>query len=111
WTLISLFDGAGAMVSPIAGTQITANFGDDGALAGSAGCNDYTGSANTVAGTISIATGAATRKFCAEPAGIMDQEALYLALLPTAATYTVENGQLTLAAGNGQPVAIYVAAQ
>ncbi|MCB0024640.1 MAG: META domain-containing protein, partial [Caldilinea sp.] len=76
-----------------------------------AGCNDYTGSANTVAGTISIATGAATRKFCAEPAGIMDQEALYLALLPTAATYTVENGQLTLAAGNGQPVAIYVAAQ
>ncbi|MCB9122255.1 MAG: transporter substrate-binding domain-containing protein [Caldilinea sp.] len=111
WTLISLFDGAGAMVSPIAGTQITANFSDDGALAGSAGCNDYTGSANTVAGTISIATGAATRKFCAEPAGIMDQEALYLALLPTAATYTVENGQLTLAAGNGQPVAIYVAAQ
>ena len=111
WTLISLFDGAGAMVSPIAGTQITANFGDDGTLAGSAGCNDYTGSVSTAAGTISVATGATTRKFCAEPAGVMDQEALYLALLPTTATYTVENGQLTLAAGNGQPVAIYVAAQ
>lgn len=111
WTLISLFDGAGAMVSPIAGTQITANFTADGTLAGSAGCNDYTGSVNTVAGTISIATGAATRKFCAEPAGIMDQEALYLALLPTASSYALENGQLTLIAGNGQPVAVYVAAQ
>ena len=109
WTLISLFDGTGTMVSPIPGTQVTANFGADGTLAGLAGCNDYTGSASTAAGTIAVATGATTRKFCAEPAGIMDQEALYLALLPTAAFYTVENGQLTLTAGNGQPVAVYVA--
>jgi len=111
WTLISLFDGADAMVSPVVGTQITANFGADGTLAGVAGCNDYTGSVSTGAGTISIVTGATTRKFCAEPAGIMDQEALYLALLPTASFYTLENGQLTLTAGNGQPVAVYIAGQ
>jgi heat shock protein HslJ len=32
---------AHALASPIVGTEITASFGEDGTLAGSAGCNSY----------------------------------------------------------------------
>jgi heat shock protein HslJ len=39
----------------------------------------------------------------------MDQESLYLALLTTVATYTVEDGVLTLADGSGQTVATFAA--
>ena len=111
WTLISLFDGAGAMVSPLTGSQITAEFGEDGLVTGLAGCNNYNGSYKATDGLISLGQMVTTFKFCSEPAGVMDQEALYLALLPTVSSYVVENGQLTLANGNGQPVVVYVAGQ
>ena len=49
--------------------------------------------------------------FCAEPIGLMDQEAQYLAVLPAAATYQLEAGEFTVFDGAGNPVAIYVMVQ
>ncbi|MFO7634547.1 MAG: META domain-containing protein, partial [Caldilinea sp.] len=111
WALVSMFDGAAAMISPVAGSQITAQFGADGSLAGSAGCNNYSGGFTASGGVMTIGPTASTFMFCGEPAGVMDQESLYLALLPTVSTYVIANGQLTLANGVGQAVAVYVVGQ
>jgi heat shock protein HslJ len=111
WVLISMFDGVGAMTSPLAGSQITATFGADGGMTGLAGCNNYNSAYSAANGSMSIGLAISTRKFCAEPAGVMEQEALYLALLPTVASYTIQNGHLTLLNGVAQEVAVYVVGQ
>ncbi len=111
WVLISMFDGVGAMTSPLAGSQITAAFAADGGMAGLAGCNNYNSAYSTANGSMSIGLAISTRKFCAKPAGVMDQEAFYLALLPTVASYTIQNGRLTLLNGVAQEVAVYVVGQ
>jgi heat shock protein HslJ len=111
WALISLFDGVSATRAPLAGSQIIAEFGDDGLLAGSAGCNNYSSGYTASDGVMKISPAVATFKFCGEPAGVMDQEAIYLALLTTVSTYVIEDGQLTLADGSGQSLAIFAAEQ
>ena len=42
WMLLTYNNGQGALVSPIAGTQITALFGTDGKVTGTDSCNNYT---------------------------------------------------------------------
>ncbi|MBW7881037.1 MAG: transporter substrate-binding domain-containing protein [Caldilineaceae bacterium] len=111
WLLTSYYDGAGNLISPVAGSQITASFGGDGSLTGVAGCNNYRSPYHAAGGTITIGTAATTRKFCATPAGIMDQEAAYLLLLITATNYTVSDNELTLSDGGGQTIAVYVAGE
>ena len=111
WTLTALFDGIDALNPPLEGSEITALFGDDGVLSGAAGCNNYTGSYTASNGALTIGPAATTMRFCEDPAGVMDQEALYLALLTTVATYTVEDGVLTLADGSGQTIALFAAAE
>ena len=66
----------------IPGTEITAVFDGD-TISGSAGCNDYTGTVTRNGDELSIGELATTRKMCAEPEGIMDQEERYLAALQT----------------------------
>jgi heat shock protein HslJ len=41
WRLVGYAGSEGGMVSPLAGTQISLSFLDDGTLAGIAGCNSY----------------------------------------------------------------------
>jgi heat shock protein HslJ len=97
-----------ALASPLLGTEITARFGEDGALTGSAGCNTYRTTYTTDGGGIEIAPPASTKKACAEPGGVMAQESAYLAGLPTAARFRVDGGSLTLLAADGTYVASYV---
>ncbi|MBK8795962.1 MAG: META domain-containing protein [Anaerolineales bacterium] len=99
------------MRAPLADSQITAEFSDDGLLAGSAGCNNYSSGYTASDGVMKISPAVATFKFCSEPAGVMDQEAIYLALLTTVSTYAIEEGQLTLADGSGQSLAVFAAGQ
>lgn len=109
--LISYRNAAGDLVSPLPGTQVTLSFGADGSLGGSGGCNRYTNAYQLDETALTIAPGAATEMFCAEPIGLMDQEAQYIALLPATAAYQMELGQLTLLDGAGNPLAIYVMVQ
>jgi heat shock protein HslJ len=102
WDVISYNNGQQAVVSVMADTQLTANFGADGNLTGFAGCNDYNAT-YTVSGTDTIQFGpvASTRKACDQPPGVMDQETQYLAALSTAATYTIDADQLEMRTADG----------
>ena len=85
---MSYNNGNQAVVGIIDGTTITAVFGEDGSLTGSAGCNNYTTSYTVDGDAITIGPAASTRKMCVEPEGVMEQEMAYLTALTTAATYT-----------------------
>ena len=97
-----------AVTSPVTGTEITASFDESGGLTGSAGCNNYTASFTTDGGGIEITQPAATEKLCPEPEGVMEQEAAYLAALPTAVRYQISGRSLELLTAEGTLVATFV---
>jgi heat shock protein HslJ len=96
--VISYNNGREAVVSVLLDTEITASFGDDGQVTGTAGCNNYFASyeADAEAGTITIGQAGSTMMACAEPEGIMEQEQEYLAALATAATYSIQANTLEM---------------
>ena len=108
WQLTSYNNGKQAVVSVIIGTEITANFGKDGSLSGSAGCNNYTASYQAQDGKISIGPAASTRMACATPDGVMEQESLYLAALQTAATYRIDGSRLEMRTADDALAVSYV---
>jgi heat shock protein HslJ len=99
-----------AVSSLVAGTEITASFAEDGSLSGSAGCNTYRTTYTTDRGGIEIEAPAATKKACAEPEEIMEQEAAFLTALPTAARYEVAGPTLSLLTAEGTIVATFTRA-
>jgi heat shock protein HslJ len=106
WELRSYNSGEEALVSSLAGTEITAVFDGDGSLAGSAGCNSYTASYETDGDSVTIGPVATTRMMCAEPEGIMEQEAAFLAALGSATTYQIRGETLELTDDDGTRIAI-----
>jgi heat shock protein HslJ len=94
-----------AVSSPLEGTEVTATFGEDGKLTGSAGCNTYEASYTTDRSKIKISDVTATDKACDAP--IMEQEQAYLSALPLAVSYTIEGTQLSLLTAAGTYVAAY----
>ena len=110
WSATGVNNGKQAVVSLVAGTEITAVFAEDGTLSGSAGCNNYTTTYTVDGDNITIGMGASTMMFCAEPEGVMDQEAQYLAALETAATYTITGDKLELRTADGALAVSYAAA-
>jgi heat shock protein HslJ len=110
WVADSFNNGRGGLQSLATGTEITALF-QGGRLSGSAGCNTYTTSYTLggPGGAVTIAPPASTRRICATPPGIMEQEAAYLAALPTTARYRIEGDRLTLEMDDGARVATYTA--
>jgi heat shock protein HslJ len=96
-----------AVVSTLAGTTLSATFGADGALSGSAGCNTYKATYRTDKGRIEIGPPAATRMICTAPTGVMEQETAYLSVLPTAVGYRVDGHSLELLSADGTLVATY----
>jgi heat shock protein HslJ len=110
WKLVSYHDGQSALVSVLNGSETTAVFAD-GRLAGSAGCNNYTASYEQEGDALTVGPAATTRKMCAAPEGIMEQEQAYLAALASVAGYRIQDGRLELRDGDGTPVATFVAAE
>jgi len=105
WQVISYNNGKEAVVSVIIGTEITANFGEDGTMTGNAGCNNYSTKYETEGDKISIGTAEFTEMGCLEPEGIMEQEQLYLAALETADTYKIEGMTMDMRTSEGSRVA------
>ncbi len=101
WEVIAYNNGKQAVTSVIIGTTVDATFGTDGTLSGSSGCNSYSGSYKLSGSQITVGPLASTKKFCGEPAGVMDQESQYLTALQTAATYQVEGNVLELRTQDG----------
>ena len=101
-------NGQEAVVSVILGTEITAYFGEDGQLTGSAGCNNYTATYEIDGDQIKIGPAATTRMACGEPEGVMEQEAAYLAALEMASSYQFEDQKrLILLDAEGRRVVDY----
>lgn len=96
WRATVYNNGRNAAVSLIDGSEITATFGADGVLSGSAGCNHYRAAYVTQGSAITIQAPAATRRTCSSPDGVMRQESEYLKALTTAATYAIQGRQLEL---------------
>jgi len=99
WTLAS-FHTADAVSSVLPGTTITAIFGEDGRISGSAGCNRYFASFNMTGTSLSIGPAGSTKMACGTT-GVMQQESTYLSLLNQAKTFTIKGDRLSLADGKG----------
>jgi len=96
WEVTAFNNGKQAVVGVLEGTTLTASFGKDGNISGNAGCNNYNGPYKVDGDQITIGPLASTMKMCSDPAGIMDQEAQYLAALQSAANYQIEGNVLEL---------------
>jgi heat shock protein HslJ len=101
WQVVSYNNGKQAVTSVLIGSELTADFGTDGKLAGSAGCNNYNGGYEVDGDKITIGPLASTMKMCNEPEGVMDQESQFLAALESAATYKIEGARLELRTADG----------
>ena len=106
WTA-TMFRQRDAVSSVLPGTEITAEFGDDGTLTGSSGCNTYSGTYKTDGAKITISRVGGTEMACDAPDGVMEQEQAYLSALPLAAGYRVEGSKLSLLTAAGTYVATY----
>jgi heat shock protein HslJ len=101
WTLISALGGMGTS-NVLPGTTITATFAEDGTISGSGGCNNYVASCQSGANTLSIGALITTLKTCDSPAGIMNQEQIYLMNLQAAAKYMITGDILSISDANGK---------
>ena len=93
--------------SALSETTVTANFSEDGTLSGSAGCNNYNATYEVDGDNISIGPATATRMFCPEPDGVMEQEVQYLAALETASTYLIEADKMEMRTAEGALAATF----
>jgi heat shock protein HslJ len=104
WRLVSI-DGRPAL----AGVRVTAIFDEEASrVAGSAGCNQYFGSAAVKGDRLEVGGLGSTRMFCAAE-GVMPQEAAYLDELGKATTYRMVGTQLQLGPGPGVVTLVYEA--
>jgi heat shock protein HslJ len=101
WKVTGYNNGRQAVVSVLIGTEITARFGEDGRLTGTSGCNEYSASYEIDGEGIEIGPAGATRRFCAEPEGTMEQERRYLEALQSAATFRTAGEKLELRTAEG----------
>ena len=111
WLVIGHNNGRGGVVSSILGTEMTAAFGADGTVSGSGGCNRYSAGYQIDGSTITVGPAKATRKFCAEPEGVAQQEQEFLTALGTAAEYRITGQRLVLRTAEGSIVATFEAAK
>jgi heat shock protein HslJ len=102
WTLTGYMHN-GTVVPPIPGTTITLDFGTEGKISGSAGCNHYFASFEVKDTGITIGQAGSTEMYCSTP-GVMDQESTFFTLLVRSKTISVEGEHLTLYGEQGAPI-------
>ncbi len=100
WTVTGFNNGKGGVVSTLAGTELSAVF-SDGGYGGSSGCNTFRGEYEIDGDTLHLGPAAGTRKMCARPDGIMEQESQFLAALSTVGTYRIDGHTLELRREDG----------
>jgi heat shock protein HslJ len=97
WELNAYNNGKDAVVSVATGSRVTAGFDEDGGLSGSAGCNRYRTGYRVENGSMRIEPPVSTRRMCAEPEGVMEQERRYLEVLTEVESYSFrDNGMLEM---------------
>jgi len=89
WMLVSYLADIEAedLTELIPETKIDLAFDEEDNFTGIAGCNTYNGRYVTDGKKIILTTGTLTQIICQEPAGVMDQEVLYISLLKQVEEY------------------------
>ena len=105
WTLTFYNNGRSGLATPLANTTATATFDPEVGVSGSAGCNNYRATYETNHDRLTIGPAASTRRLCAAPDGLMQQESTFLALLEEVATYTINGNELDLKNAEGKVLA------
>ncbi len=100
WVASGINNGKEAVVSSDQTSAATAEFGEDGTVTGTGGCNTFT-APYTLDGSDGIVIGpiASTRKACPEP--VSTTEAQFFAALEATTTYRLEGDTLTLRDAQG----------
>ncbi|MFV9507326.1 MAG: META domain-containing protein [Oscillochloridaceae bacterium umkhey_bin13] len=99
WELISL-QPAGGTAEDVSGGGITMNFGSDGRVSGSGGCNNYNSSFTAGAGqALSFGPAASTLRLCEEPAN--SRESAFYQALNEISSYSLDGGNLVLRSDAG----------
>lgn len=100
WIVTAFNNGRQAVVGVMAGIEITADFGADGKVGGSGGCNSYMSPYQSDGSKITVGPVVlSTRKACEQ--AVMDEETQYLAALTMAAAYRIEGSKLELRDAGG----------
>ncbi len=92
-------NGKEAVVSPLAGTTLTATFGADGQVSGNAGCNTFTGGYTLEGTSLTVGPLATTMMACEQD--VMDQETQFLTALQTPTAVETSGATVTLRAASG----------
>lgn len=106
WQLTSYAAGGTFQAVP-GGVYVDARFAS-GRVAGSAGCNGYSGGYHVSGSSLTISQIAATKMFCPPPAGTVETD--YLAALARVAAYTASPTTLTIFDDGGATILAYAAA-
>lgn len=101
WRVTAYNNGKQAVVSTLTGTHLSMAFSNDGRVSGSAGCNTFNGPYTADGAKLSFGPAATTRRMCARPEGVMEQEQRFLAALRTVATARFEGDRLELRTADG----------
>lgn len=101
WDVTGYADGGEEPQRVLGGSELTLEFSADGRVTGSAGCNRLTGSYTVTGGGIGFEGVATTRRMCAEPAGVMAQEAAFLRALGAATAVRTYGDRLELRGEDG----------
>jgi heat shock protein HslJ len=107
WDLLAYRNTTGEMMPVLEGTEISAKFGSDESLSGSAGCNQYFASYSVDGSRISIEQLAWTEMYCMGPEGINAQETIFLTQLEKAASYEIGADKLVILDPSGQTLLVF----
>jgi heat shock protein HslJ len=106
WTLQSYADKTGDLIPAMNGTEVTAKFGADGSMSGSAGCNQYAARYTMRDFAITISSLATTMMYC-ENKDIMQQESDYIKDLGKAVEIRISESTLNLYDTTGKPLLVF----
>lgn len=99
--MVNYNDGS-SVATLLAGTAINMDFGANGQVTGSSGCNSFNAGYSVNGDALSIGAPGGTQRLCPEPQGVMDQEARFLSALRSAASFGIVGSQLEVSNGGGQ---------
>ena len=108
WVLQSYSTPATGQRTPLPGTQITARFGADGSLSGSAGCNNYNGGFTAYDQTLQLGRLSVSQAICGAPEGVMEQETALLSLMQQASRFFISAGQLEIFDASGNRILVFI---
>jgi len=101
WAVNSYENGKQEVVGVLQETPLTMTFGADGRVSGWAGCNTFNGAYTSHGDGLKFGTPAATRKACARPSRVMEQEQQFLRALAMVATSRFEADRVDLLTADG----------